>query len=110
MSFTFSSTPSTQTSQSPYPSQSPRPRRTFSSSLTSLFQRPLTSLSKSFAPSSKVYRGLTPQFKVFLQIAAMTLGGCLWAEQRVTEYSDAVRRMKRAERRREEFESGVRVR
>ncbi|KIW56674.1 hypothetical protein PV05_05314 [Exophiala xenobiotica] len=43
-----------------------------------------------------VYRGLTVQFKVFLQISAMTLGGCIFAEKRVTEYNDAVRRRNRA--------------
>ncbi|KKA24536.1 hypothetical protein T310_1437 [Rasamsonia emersonii CBS 393.64] len=37
--------------------------------------RPLASLSESLAPASRIYRGLTPQFKTFLQIAVMTLGG-----------------------------------
>ncbi|EEP78187.1 conserved hypothetical protein [Uncinocarpus reesii 1704] len=62
---------------------------------------PLTSLSQSLAPISKVYRGLTPQFKVFLQIAAMTFGGCIWAERRVQEYMEVMRKVKRAEKRME---------
>ncbi|KAL1981297.1 hypothetical protein VTN96DRAFT_2790 [Rasamsonia emersonii] len=60
--------------------------------------RPLASLSESLAPASRIYRGLTPQFKTFLQIAVMTLGGCVWAEKRVKEYLDALRKLKRAER------------
>ncbi|KAL1999469.1 hypothetical protein VTN02DRAFT_4464 [Thermoascus thermophilus] len=71
---------------------------TLSSVRSRLFYRPLESLSDSIAPASRVYRGLTPQFKVFLQIAAMTLGGCIWAEHRVTEYLEATRRAKRVER------------
>lgn len=43
-----------------------------------------------------VYRGLTPQFKVFMQLSAMTLGGCIFAEKRVSEYNDNVRRRNRA--------------
>jgi hypothetical protein len=43
-----------------------------------------------------IYRGLTVQFKVFIQISAMTLGGCIFAEKRVGEYNDAVRRRNRA--------------
>jgi len=43
-----------------------------------------------------VYRNLTIQFKVFMQMSAMTLGGCIWAEKRVTEYNDMVRRRRRA--------------
>jgi len=67
-----------------------------------LFYRPLVSLSESLAPSSRIYRGLTPQFKVFLQIAAMTLGGCIWAEKRVGEYMEMLRRKRRLERMRGE--------
>ncbi|KAF5014057.1 hypothetical protein F66182_15095 [Fusarium sp. NRRL 66182] len=63
-----------------------------------LFYRPLTSLSESIGPLSRIYRGLTPQFKIFLQIAAMTLGGTIWAERRVNEYLHALRRLRRAER------------
>ncbi|KAI1910194.1 hypothetical protein LOZ53_003259 [Ophidiomyces ophidiicola] len=65
------------------------------------FYRPLMSISESIASVSKVYRGLTPQFKVFLQIAAMTFGGCIWAERRVQEYMEVLRKVKRAERRRD---------
>ena len=43
-----------------------------------------------------VYRGLTVQFKVFIQISAMTLGGCIFAEKRVTEYNDYIRRRNRS--------------
>ncbi|OKL56821.1 hypothetical protein UA08_07966 [Talaromyces atroroseus] len=67
-----------------------------------LFYRPLSSLSESIGPLSRVYRGLTPQFKTFLQIAAMTLGGSIWAERRVNEYLNALRRLRRAERRAEQ--------
>ncbi|KAJ5475914.1 hypothetical protein N7475_001643 [Penicillium sp. IBT 31633x] len=63
-----------------------------------LFHRPLEGFSSWVSPGSRVYRGLTPQYKVFLQVAAMTLGGCIWQEKRVTEYIELVRRLKRAER------------
>lgn len=43
-----------------------------------------------------VYRNLTPQFKVFLQIASLTLGGYIWAERRVGEYNEVLRRKHRA--------------
>lgn len=43
-----------------------------------------------------VYRGLTIQFKVFIQLSAMTLGGCIFAEKRVSEYNDMVRLKNRA--------------
>lgn len=43
-----------------------------------------------------IYRGLTVQFKVFIQLSAMTLGGCIFAEKRVSEYNDMVRRRNRA--------------
>lgn len=39
---------------------------------------------------------MTVQFKVFIQLSAMTLGGCIFAEKKVTEYNDAVRRRNRA--------------
>ncbi|CRG88826.1 hypothetical protein PISL3812_05861 [Talaromyces islandicus] len=64
-----------------------------------LFYRPLASLSESLGPTSRIYRGLTPQFKVFLHIAVMTLGGSIWAEKRVGEYMDMLRKKRRAERR-----------
>lgn len=63
------------------------------------FYQPLESFSESLSPASRVYRGLTPQFKVFLQIAVMTLGGCVYAERRVDQYIKLVRKVKRAERR-----------
>jgi len=43
-----------------------------------------------------VYRRVTPQFKVFVQIAAMTLGGCIFAEKEVSDYNDMLRRRRRA--------------
>ncbi|KAL4872014.1 hypothetical protein BDV12DRAFT_162872 [Aspergillus spectabilis] len=63
-----------------------------------LFYRPLEGLSEWLSPTARIYRGLTPQFKVFLQIAAMTLGGCVWAERRVNDYINEIRKSKRAER------------
>ena len=42
------------------------------------------------------YRRLTPQFKTFLQVSAMTLGGIIFAEKRVSEFNDAIRRRNRA--------------
>lgn len=49
-----------------------------------------------YKPGHPVYRGLTVQFKVFIQISAMTLGGCIFAEKSVTEFNDNVRRRNRA--------------
>ncbi|KAL2413668.1 hypothetical protein ABEF95_011904 [Exophiala dermatitidis] len=46
--------------------------------------------------TNPIYRGLTVQFKVYIQISAMLLGGCIFAEKRVTEYNDSVRRRNRA--------------
>lgn len=43
-----------------------------------------------------VYRGLTVQFKMFIQLSALTLGGCIFAEQRVTDYNNMIRRQQRA--------------
>lgn len=43
-----------------------------------------------------VYRRVTIQFKVFIQIAAMTLGGCIFAEKEVSEYNNMIRRRNRA--------------
>ena len=43
-----------------------------------------------------VYRGLTIQFKAFIQLSALTLGGCIFAEKRVTDYNDMVRIRNRA--------------
>lgn len=64
-----------------------------------VFYRPLASLSESLAPMSRIYRGLTPQFKVFLHIAVMTLGGSIWAEKRAGEYMEMLRKKRRLERR-----------
>ncbi|KAL2815913.1 hypothetical protein BJX63DRAFT_430509 [Aspergillus granulosus] len=78
----------------------PQPRRSpFSKeNLQSKFYRPLEGFSEWLSPGARIYRGLTPQFKVFLQIAAMTLGGCVWAERRVNNYINVIRKVKRAER------------
>lgn len=43
-----------------------------------------------------LYRGLTIQFKVFIQISAMTLGGCIFAERAVGEFNEGVRRRRRS--------------
>ncbi|KAH8689606.1 hypothetical protein BGW36DRAFT_73491 [Talaromyces proteolyticus] len=85
----------------PTATQQQQPKSPFSAARAckTLFYRPLASLSESLAPASRVYRGLTLQWKCFLQVAAMTLGGCIWAERRVTEYMDVLRRVRRAERR-----------
>lgn len=91
-----SSAPATATS---FPSDSPSAshhRPTPSHSVFHRLYRPLTSLSESLTPASRIYRGLTPQYKVFLQIAAMTLGGCLWAEARVNDLRTRTRRERRA--------------
>ncbi|KAF7586266.1 hypothetical protein BBP40_009179 [Aspergillus hancockii] len=90
----------------PAPSQtqspsSPQPRpSSFSKEYlrSRLFHRPFEGFSEWLSPASRIYRGLTPQYKVFLQIAAMTLGGCIWAEKRVNDYIDLIRKTKRAEK------------
>ena len=43
-----------------------------------------------------VYRNLTPQFKVYLQLSSGLLGGCIFAEKFVTDYNDSIRRQRRA--------------
>jgi hypothetical protein len=43
-----------------------------------------------------VYRNLTPQFKVYLQLSSGLLGGCIFAEKYVTDYNDSIRRQRRA--------------
>ncbi|KKK22016.1 hypothetical protein P175DRAFT_0503534 [Aspergillus ochraceoroseus IBT 24754] len=63
-----------------------------------LFYQPLEGVSEWLSPTARIYRGLTLQFKVFLQIAAMTLGGCIYAERRVNDYINMIRKVKRAER------------
>ncbi|EEH41240.2 hypothetical protein PAAG_03526 [Paracoccidioides lutzii Pb01] len=72
---------------------------------TPLLYRPLTRLSANLAPASRVYRGLTLQFKVFLQLSVMAMGGYVWAEKRVNEYMELVRKMKRVERAEAEAEA-----
>ncbi|KAF7718689.1 Uncharacterized protein PECH_001469 [Penicillium ucsense] len=105
--FTFNSstTPTTTADAPAQPRPSPFSRKAMRSRL---FHRPLEGFSEWVSPASRVYRGLTPQFKVFLQIAAMTLGGCIWAERRVNEYIELVRRIKRAERLQAQWEQGRR--
>lgn len=92
------------------PESQPRPRQSpFSREYirSRLFYRPLEGFSKWISPQARIYQGLTPQFKVFIQMAIMTLGGCIWAEKRVTEYIDLIRKIKRAERYQAERESGT---
>ncbi|KAJ5882556.1 uncharacterized protein N7529_001228 [Penicillium soppii] len=94
-----------------HPATQPRPRLSIFSRdylRSRLFHRPLEGFSNWISPGSRVYRGLTPQFKVFLQVAAMTLGGCIWQEKRVTEYINLLRNLKRAERLQFEREEGNR--
>ncbi|KAF9884331.1 hypothetical protein FE257_001844 [Aspergillus nanangensis] len=93
--------PTLSQSQSSSPSSPPKSKLSYFSKAylrSRFFYRPLEGFSDWLSPASRVYRGLTPQFKVFLQIAAMTLGGCIWAERRVNDYIDLIRRTKRAER------------
>lgn len=45
---------------------------------------------------SPVYRGLTIQFKIFLQLAAITLGGCICASRRVSDFNETIRRQQRS--------------
>lgn len=44
---------------------------------------------------SPIYRGLTLQFKVFLQMSGMIMGSCLEADHRIREYEAKVRMQKR---------------
>ncbi|TVY93363.1 hypothetical protein LAWI1_G000552, partial [Lachnellula willkommii] len=44
---------------------------------------------------SPIYRGLTIQFKVFLQMSGMIMGSCLEADHRIREYEARVRMQKR---------------
>lgn len=81
----------------PGESSQPRPRRPTLGAR--LFYKPLEGISAWLSPTARIYQGLTPQFKVFLQIAAMMLGGCVWAERRVTTYFDLLRAKRREERR-----------
>ncbi|KAG4419444.1 hypothetical protein IFR04_007401 [Cadophora malorum] len=54
---------------------------------------------------SPIYRGLTIQFKVFLQMSGMILGACLEADHRVREYEAKVRMQRRMLRDRAVWES-----
>ncbi|KAJ5902505.1 hypothetical protein N7495_003033 [Penicillium taxi] len=97
--FIFSK-PTTSTSPTTTKS-SPQPRPSIFSGdyiRSRLFHRPLEGFSEWISPSSRVFRGLTPQFKVFIHMAIMTLGGCIWAEKRYMEYTALMRKMKRVER------------
>ncbi|TVY48022.1 hypothetical protein LOCC1_G001078, partial [Lachnellula occidentalis] len=44
---------------------------------------------------SPIYRGLTIQFKVFIQMSGMIMGSCLEADHRIREYEARVRMQKR---------------
>ncbi|KAI9878734.1 MAG: hypothetical protein M1830_010640 [Pleopsidium flavum] len=47
---------------------------------------------------SPIYRGLTVQFKVFLQMSGMTIGSMIEADRRLRDYEVTVRRNKRLAR------------
>jgi len=47
---------------------------------------------------SPIYRNLTIQFKVYLQMSGMTIGGCLEADRRVREYEKSYRHRRKAMR------------
>ncbi|MCJ1292981.1 hypothetical protein MMC34_004534 [Xylographa carneopallida] len=47
---------------------------------------------------SPLYRGLTVQFRLFVQMSGMTLGGMVEADRRLREYEALVRRRRRVER------------
>ncbi|KAF2666338.1 RNI-like protein [Microthyrium microscopicum] len=49
---------------------------------------------------SPVFRGVTVQYKVFLQMASMTMGGFIEADRRMVAHELVVRQRKRAERQR----------
>ncbi|PMD43293.1 hypothetical protein L207DRAFT_509806 [Hyaloscypha variabilis F] len=53
---------------------------------------------------SPIYRGLTIQFKVFLQMSGMILGSCLEADHRIRQYEAKVRMEKRMVRDRAAWE------
>ena len=99
--FKFSPSATPPAPSQPQAQSSPRPGPSLLSKdylRSRLFYRPLEGFSEWLSPASRIYRGLTPQYKVFLQIAALTLGGCIWAERRVYDYIDLIRKTKRAER------------
>lgn len=45
-----------------------------------------------------MYRGLTVQFKVFLQMSGMTAGSVIEADKRMREYERRARRMRKLRR------------
>ncbi|CAK7263160.1 hypothetical protein SEPCBS57363_000426 [Sporothrix epigloea] len=47
---------------------------------------------------SPIYRGLTIQFKVYLQMSGMVLGGMIEADNRLRQYEAAVRQQRRIAR------------
>ncbi|RDL35016.1 Uncharacterized protein BP5553_06947 [Venustampulla echinocandica] len=49
---------------------------------------------------SPIYRGLTIQFKVFIQMSGMIMGACLEADRRVRDFEAQVRMQKRMARER----------
>ncbi|EPE34120.1 hypothetical protein GLAREA_07133 [Glarea lozoyensis ATCC 20868] len=54
---------------------------------------------------SPIYRGLTIQFKVFIQMSGMIMGACLEADHRIREYEAKIRMQKRMVRDRAVWES-----
>jgi len=46
---------------------------------------------------SPIYRGLTVQFKVFIQMSGMVLGGMIEADRRLREFEGAMRRKRKME-------------
>ncbi|KZF21316.1 hypothetical protein L228DRAFT_284366 [Xylona heveae TC161] len=47
---------------------------------------------------SPIYRGLTVQFKIFLQMSGMTVGSMIEADRRLRAYETTVRQQKRLAR------------
>jgi hypothetical protein len=47
---------------------------------------------------SPIYRNLTLQFKVYLQMSGMTIGGCLEADRRVRDYERSYRHRRKLKR------------
>ena len=47
---------------------------------------------------SPIYRGLTIQFKVFLQMSGMTMGGMIEADRRLRAYEWKMHAIRKAER------------
>ncbi|KAL5604111.1 hypothetical protein BROUX41_002100 [Berkeleyomyces rouxiae] len=53
---------------------------------------------------SPVYRGLTVQFKVYMQMSAMVLGGMIEADARLRMYETRMRQMRREEAQAQKWE------